>query len=160
MNEQQHINSEYRDPSGCLLSGGLLLAILLTVAFALLVSCKPQKEITTNNNHTTQQLDVEKVFIRDSIYTDRWHVITTKGDTVYKHDSIIKYISKHIHDTLRLEYRDTINNVIVETKIESKPLNGWQRFIQGSGYFLWGIVLLAVIALVVKIVLKFYKAKK
>lgn len=95
----------------------------------------------------------DTVMTSDSVLVDRWHFVKEQGDTVFVHDSV--YID-------RLKYRDKI---IVDLRVDSVPypvevvrevpvrLNTWQRFILGSGYALWGILILAIVSFILGIVL-------
>lgn len=60
----------------------------------------------------------------DTMFTDRWHYIDRKGDTVLMVDSVIVYRAKHIHDTIREVNEIPIEVVRTET-VEVKKRNGF-----------------------------------
>lgn len=67
----------------------------------------------------------------DTVYTDRWHYIDRKGDTVWMRDSVIVYRAKYIHDTTRVVEPVTVPVTLTKTEYIEKSLP-WYR--QG---FLW-----------------------
>lgn len=67
----------------------------------------------------------------DTVFTDRWHYIDRKGDTVWMHDSVIVYRAKYIHDTTRVVETLTVPVTMTKTEYIEKTLP-WYR--QG---FLW-----------------------
>lgn len=131
----------------------MIIALLLIIAmFALmlsLASCSPK--VVPGMSHNRDSVRVEKIYIVDSTYIDRWHTILQKGDTVYKHDSIVKHLwrYKEIHDTLTVVSVDT---TIIREEIE-KPLSKGNKFLLHSGVALWILVAVLIIAGVVSIVL-------
>lgn len=67
----------------------------------------------------------------DTVFTDRWHYIDRKGDTVWMRDSVIVYRAKYIHDTTRVVETVTVPVTLTKTEYVEKTLP-WYR--QG---FLW-----------------------
>ncbi len=132
----------------------LLAAILFgLLLLAFWTSCKTQPVpavLPAAHNRDSARIE----YIHDSIYTDRWHTIYTKGDTVYIHDSI--YFARWKHDSIfvNLEIRDSIPypvEVQVEVVKEKSP------FLYRSGIALWVLIGIFVLAVIVGIVLKFAK---
>ena len=78
----------------------------------------------------------------DTVFTDRWHYIDRKGDTVWMHDSVIVYRAKYIHDTTRVVETLTVPVTMTKTEYIEKTLPWYQ---QG---FLWlgRLVFLALLA--------------
>ena len=129
-----------------LMSIYLAIAVILFLLLINMVGCAP-RTITVTEYRDRWQHDT--TLIRDSVLTYRF--IKEKGDTIYIHDSIDRfrwrdrYIETYIHDSIPYE---------VEVVREVNKLNGWQHFIQGSGYAFWGILILSLIALVIYIIIK------
>lgn len=73
----------------------------------------------------------QRRFEVDTVYTDRWHYIDRKGDTVWMKDSVIFYRAKYIHDTTRVVEPVTVPVTLTKTEYIEKSLP-WYR--QG---FLW-----------------------
>ena len=69
----------------------------------------------------------------DTVYTDRWHYIDRKGDTVWMVDSVIVYRAKHVHDTVREVSEVPVEVVRTETVEVEKHLNLWQRMTMWLG---------------------------
>ena len=112
--------------------------ILFLVLIALVASCKPTKEITTNTNiqnntQTTEHVKKDSVYIYqlDSVY------IYTKGDTVYVNRFKTFYMDRwqlkadsiYIYKTAYIDRKQTITKTIA---IERK-LSNWQKFIMWFG---------------------------
>lgn len=112
--------------------------------------------VPVKQTHNVNNDSIEKLYIHDSIYIDRWHKQEQKGDTFIIHDSILYYKYKLIHDSIyvRLEVHDTIPSdpVIIE-----KPLTDNQIFLQRSGIALWILVAFLILAAIIGIVIKFAK---
>lgn len=67
----------------------------------------------------------------DTVFTDRWHYVDRKGDTVWMLDSVIVYRAKYVHDTTRVVETVTVPVTMTKTEYVEKQLP-WYR--QG---FLW-----------------------
>ena len=63
----------------------------------------------------------------DTVYTDRWHYVDRKGDTVWMYDSVIVYRAKYIHDTSRVVETVTVPVTLTKTEYVEKPLPWYQR---------------------------------
>ena len=126
----------------------VVLTIVLLFLLACLVSCKsPQVVTLTEYRDRVQHDTVQHV---DSIYQYRY--IYLQGDTVYIHDSIDRY--RWRDKVVEVHIQDSVPYPVEVVREVKAPLNGWQRFIQGSGYALWGMLLIGLIALVIIIVIK------
>ena len=144
----------YPEPSGC-----RILAIRITIAIVILLAmlvamfslsgCKATQPVQFSHNRDSAR--IEKIYVLDSIYIDRWHTILQKGDIIYKHDSIVQNLwhVKEVHDTLTVVSADTVT---IREEIE-KPLSGGSKFLLWSGAALWILVGALIIAGVVAIVL-------
>ena len=63
--------------------------------------------------------------VHDSAYVDRWHTQWLSGDTIFIHDSIDRWHSVKVHDTLSL-YREVPVMQKVPVYVEKK-LTVWQK---------------------------------
>lgn len=90
---------------------------LFAFAVLLLVGCRCQKEVPTQTVVVTEYKTVAKT---DSVYVDRWHTLTTKGDTIFLRDSVITYRYSARVDTLIVHDTVTQQVTVVETKEVTK----------------------------------------
>ena len=128
-----------------------LLALLMV--FIAMTGCKcPCAVIPGGGTHQETNDSVHTEYIHDSIYTDRWHTIYTKGDTVFVRDSIWRdrWHYKQIHDSVYINNTDTIYNVV---EVEKKGAAFWK----GSGIALWVLIGALVLAAIIGIIIKFAK---
>lgn len=125
-----------------------ILPILL-IAF---IGCKSVVPTIPTNTHESSRDSIRTEYKHDSIYTDRWHTIYIKGDTVHVHDSIIKekYKTIYIHDSIDNSRTDTIINTVTIEKQGS-------AFLRNSGIALWVLIVIFLIAVIIGIVIKFAK---
>lgn len=127
-----------------------IIAMVLLLLVGCLAGCKTKTVVVTEYRDRVQRDTVQLV---DSVYQYRY--IAALNDTVYIHDSIDRFrwrdkvVEVYVHDSVPYEVE-----VIREVK---QPLNGWQRFIQGSGYALWGMLFIGLIVLIISIVIKLKK---
>lgn len=128
----------------------LVLLLAMIVAMFSMAGCANIKPIAISHNRDSAR--VEKIYVRDSVCVDRWHISVQKGDTIYRHDSIVKYLwsVKEVHDTLKIVNNDTIT---IRETIE-KPISGGSKFLIRSGVAAWVIVGIVFIAGVVAIVIR------
>lgn|SRR5574344_1272393 len=122
----------------------IALAILLT-----LTSCRCWRE-SSNASKTRDSVAVivNKEYVHDSMYIDRWHTIVAQGDTIHQHDSTVvyKYIWRYHHDTVQTVVNKT-DTAYVDKVITQEVKKGckwwfWLLFgavvgIGGMGYLLW-----------------------
>ena len=117
-----------------------------------MAGCKTPAMVTSPVVHNRDSVVVRDNYIHDSIYTDRWHTIFMKDDTVYKTDSIYFAVYKNveIRDTISVQHTDTITiTVTVE-----QPMSPGLRFLRNSGIALWGIIAMIVLLTVAVIVIR------
>lgn len=69
----------------------------------------------------------------DTVYTDRWHTIDRKGDTVWLVDSVVVYRARYLRDTVRVTQEVPVEVVRTETVEVEKKLSLWQRWCLGIG---------------------------
>lgn len=105
--------------------------------------------------HNKDSVRVEVRWKHDSIYTDRWHTITLKGDTIIMHDSIIFKVYKElqVHDTIIDRKTDSIPYPVVV----KEELTGSQRFLMNSGIACWVLVALIVIIGITVLIIRLCK---
>ena len=128
----------------------LAVAICIIVAVFVglcLAGCKAKTVVVTQYRDRVQHDTITRV---DSVTDTR--VIYLKGDTVHDVREVIRY--KVLHEKEIVHLIDSIPYEVEVVREVAKPLNGWQRFIQGSGYALWGLLILATVILVITIVIK------
>ena len=70
----------------------------------------------------------------DTVYTDRWHYIDRKGDTVWLVDSVIVYRAKYVHDTVKEVSEVPVEVVRTETVEVERKLNMWQKMTMWLGH--------------------------
>src|SRR5574344_152594 len=110
------------------------IIVFLTVFLAFTaISCRSTETLpASTHERDSVAFIVKKEYLHDSVYIDRWHTISEKGDTVLQYDSIVeyKYLWRYRHDTV-------VNNVavhdttIVRTEI---PVEVTKRV---HGFFWW-----------------------
>ena len=112
--------------------------------------------VPVKQTHNEQNDSIEKHYIHDSIYIDRWHFADKRGDTTILHDSIFIYRWKYTGDTVYVAtlIRDTITSdpVIIE-----KPLTNNQIFLQRCGVAFWVLLVIFIIVIAIGIWIKFAK---
>lgn len=145
----------YPEPEGCRKNAirfviALVLLLVMIVAMFGMAGCTITKPIATSHNRDSAR--VEKIYVRDSVFIDRWHTILQQGDTIYRHDSIVKNLwhVKEVHDTLKIVNNDTIT---IRETIE-KPLSGGSKFLLWSGVAVWVMVIVIAIVGTVVVVIR------
>ena len=117
----------------------------------ILVSCSPRL-VGPSSRSDSSSARVDSVYVRDSVYIDRYKVVKQAGDTIYVQTFIDRYRDrwrvKEVHDTLRL--KETV------TEIQQVPaeLTFWQRMWIWLGKVLTGIAGAVLAVFAVKLVLK------
>lgn len=113
-------------------------AIIIILAALLMVGCKTTQTIVEKPvyiHDTTQSVRVE----RDSVYVDRWHTISVKGDTVYVTDSVwvVRYF--RTTDTAYKYIEKPVNVEVTKIQEVTKPLGFWRKLLIYNGIF-WFLV--------------------
>lgn len=80
----------------------ITIGIILLIVSVALFSCKATRTIEVVRE---VPVEVEKIVVdkqTDSVYVDRWHTELMKGDTIFVHDSIVRWRErvKETHDTI------------------------------------------------------------
>lgn len=75
----------------------------------------------------------QKVVQRDSIYTDRWHTVEVKGDTVFVTDSHISVTYRTVTDTAYKYVEKPVTVTVEQIKEVEKPLRWWQKGLMWAG---------------------------
>ena len=80
--------------------------------------------------------------VHDSTYIDRWHTQWLNGDTVFIHDSLDRWHSVKVHDTLSL-YREVpvLQKVYVDVPAQ---LTGGQKFLIRAGWLMVAVILFGI----------------
>lgn len=112
----------------------LLLTLTLAVA---LCGCKIQQGTTTLKTDTiiVKQIDTRV----DSVYIDRWHNIITRGDTIFKLDSVVEY---RWRDRLLLDtiFESKTDSVLVERVQEVRRRSAYDKFVSVGFWSLAALV--------------------
>lgn len=130
----------------------LVAGALLVLLFTCFVGCKslppavvPQVHSEHNGHdrdHSSARSD--SIHIRDSIVY-RW-----KHDTLMVNRWHTEYRDRWRHDTLTVrdtvQVTDSIPFPVYVEKPVPRQLNGWQRFIYGSGYSFWALLILGLVS--------------
>lgn len=104
---------------------------ILFIVLAFLVSSCTLRRIVDTSSHTNTRDSVRIAYIErvDSVYIDRWHNVTTKGDTIIKTDSITlyKYLRIYDRDTIVVNKTDTIRTTQTQY-VEVKKKTPFKNF--------------------------------
>lgn len=115
--------------------------LLLTLAAILLSGCKTKTIVVTEYRDRQIHDTTLKV---DSVWRDRWHTEYLRGDTIFIRDSVYVDRYKYRDKVVEVVQKDSVPyEVIVE--VEKRVRNGYDRFV--SGWF-WAtaILLLLIVA--------------
>lgn len=88
----------------------------------------------------------------DSTFIDRWHTIQEKGDTIWKHDSIVEYRYKVIDHDVEVIVHDSIPYPVEVVK-EVVHNSGFAKF---CIWFFFGAIALVLLIIAWKIIKKRY----
>ena len=127
--EQKHILRSF--------SVFLIIFSLFFLICILLGSCKTVKTVVEYRDHYVH--DTTQVV--DSIYQDRVHYIYTKGDTVFKTDSVFLYKYKYL-DRNVVEYVHDSVPYPVEVEKFVTVRSGYDKF---CSWFFWIVVVLVIL---------------
>lgn len=111
----------------------ILAAACLIIFLMLANSCRSVQVVTEYRDRIVHDTTATV----DSVYIDRFHTITQKGDTVYKTDSIFLYRYKYLDKAVEVYVHDSIPYPVEVVK-EKKVTSGFGRFCIG---FFWAFVL-------------------
>lgn len=147
-------NSEDRAANftiGAVLAMSVLLALLVLLAGCTatpkVVTVTEYKERVVHDTTYQTRYDtrIDSVYVHDTTYVtpdgvvhsdrtkERYHQAATT-DTIYK--------------TIEVQHTDSIPYPVEVIKEVPKKLNGWQRFIMGSGYGLWAVLILGLVSFI------------
>ena len=123
---------------------------IVFILLALLVSCRTIQPVVGTHNEQSDSIRTE--YRIDSFYVDRWHTIWTKGDTVYIHDSIDRWRTRHdsIYAYKYINTTDTITNTVY---VEDEHGAFWK----GSGIAFWVLLGMLVLGITIGLIIKFAK---
>lgn len=131
--------------------GGRGVAIATTLLSVCLISCKTLPKTVTVTEYKTQ-IQHDTIMEKDSVTVFKY--VYLQGDTV--HDVQIQYRDRWRERVVRSVQVDSVPypvEVVVEKQV-TRPMSGWQRFIYGSGYAVWGVIILITITAIVWFILK------
>lgn len=123
---------------------------IVFILFALLVSCRTIQPLVGTHNEQSDSIRTE--YRIDSVYVDRWHTIWKQGDTVYIHDSIDRWRTRHdsIYAYKYINTTDTITNTVY---VEDEHGAFWK----GSGIAFWILIGIIVLGIAIGLIIKFAK---
>ena len=126
----------------------LLIWAIALIIIVMLVGCKQVQTVVEYRDHyvhhTTQ--------VVDSIYQDRVHYISVKGDTVFKTDSVFLYKYKYLERNV-VEYVHDSVPYQVEVEKFVTVRSGYDKF---CSWFFWIVVVLVILYVVWWCFKKFY----
>lgn len=123
---------------------------IVFILLALLVSCRTIQPVV--GTHSEQSDSIRTEYRIDSFYVDRWHTIWTKGDTVYIHDSIDRWRTRH--DSIYVyKYINTTDTIVQPVEIEKQGAAFWR----GSGIAFWVLLGMLVLGITIGLIIKFAK---
>lgn len=118
--------------------------VLLLVAMVA-VSCKVVQPVIAPQTHDSVRVEYrERV---DSVWCDRWHTETIKGDTIYIRDSVF---SGQYHNTAAVDsivVRDSVPYVVEV----AKPYRQRNWYDRSTAVGFWALLALAVLCIILKI---------
>lgn len=140
--------------------------IVILAVFGMVGCATARPTITNTSNHEQEHTNLQSHNERlvDSTLIDRLREVIVRNDTVYIHDSIYifkwrdRYVGDTIHDTLYIENTDTIYRP-VEVKVPIEVEKPIRPFVRNSCIALWGIIGVAILALIIWLVWKFATGK-
>ena len=127
-------------PRKSIISQFMLLLMTLTLTLLLLAGCKTKTVVVTEYR---DKYVYDTTRVTDSIWRDRWHTRYMKGDTVFIRDSVYVDRYKYRDKVLRIVQKDSVPYP-VEVIIEKRVRNAYDRFV--SGWFWATVILLLLIA--------------
>lgn len=113
--------------------------ILLIIFAVLLTACTARRLSTQSDHASARDSIVTKIVERvDSVYIDRWHTITAKGDTIYKTDSVVlfQYKWRTNTDTIIVNKTDTV----YQERTVTKELRKASRFSTAITIIFFGLM--------------------
>lgn len=118
------------------------------------VGCRVQRE-SIRATHDTITIK-EYQLLHDSVFVDHYHNIYTKGDTVFKTDSIYRLMYKYeqIHDTLNISSTDTVTSVI--TKVAPSERSQYDKFVSWG---FWILLLLILTYITIRVIWKMMSSR-
>lgn len=120
----------------------------LILCAVVLSGCGVVKTIPTSTE-TDYSAKRDSVYVKDSVYIDRWHTVRVGGDTVYITDTRVeykyRYRDREVHDTTYVD-----KEVTVIKEVPAK-LTWWQSFRLKAFWWLGGFILIVIILFILKL---------
>lgn len=123
---------------------------IVFILLALLVSCRTIQPVVGTHNEQSDSLRTE--YRIDSVYVDRYHTIWKQGDTVYIHDSIDRWRTRH-DSIYAYKYINTTDTIVQTVEIEKQGAAFWR----GSGIAFWVLLGMLVLGITIGLIIKFAK---
>ena len=125
------------------------IGFLLLMLFAA-VGCKTKPLPSIAHNHNEDSIRTE--YRIDSIYVDRYHTIWKQGDTIYIHDSIDRWRTRH-DSIYAYKYINTTDTIYQKVEVEKDGAAFWK----GSGIAFWILIGIIVLGIAIGLIIKFAK---
>ena len=123
---------------------------IIFILLALLVSCRTIPKPV--NAHNEQSDSIRTEYRIDSVYVDRYHTIWKQGDTVYIHDSIDRWRTRH-DSIYAYKYINTTDTIYQKVEVEAQGAAFWK----GSGIAFWILIGIIVLGIAIGLIIKFAK---
>lgn len=146
--ESEYLYNERERRSGCLawcVVFVVLVAVFCTCFFSGCKTAEPLVQVREVQVHDTTEL-------HDSVYIDKYRTIYAKGDTIFQHDSVYKYVYKFI-DKVQIEVQHDSIPYKVEVTKEVRRRNGYDKA-TSAGF--WSLLALILACVAWKIVKRYY----
>lgn len=131
------------------LAAAMLIAILLAgcTATPKVVTVTEYKERVVHDTTYQTRYDtrIDSVYVHDTTFVDTAGVV--HANRTKNHFREVARIDT-IYKTIEVHHTDSIPYPVEVVKEVPRQLNGWQRFILGSGYGLWAVLILGLISFI------------
>lgn len=120
------------------------LTLFILFIAALLSGCRSVQIAASHSERDTIRI-VDKEFILDSVFIDRWHTISMKGDTVFVLDSVTHWKTRERTKTDTLWKVSETTDTLTQTVTRSGEVGGYYKFTAWAFPILAMIVVLVII---------------
>ena len=134
----------------------LIYIALIGLVACISVGCKSVRYVDRVHTEYKDRLRIDSVYSHDTILQRDSIVTLLQGDTLridrwhWRDRIAVKWKTSLQHDTVAIV--DTLRSV--QVKEVAKPLNWWQRLMQGGGYALMVLIIGGVVYVILRIVKK------
>lgn len=148
------MNTEQKNIKTCLAENILALAAAMLIAI-LLAGCTATPKVVTVTEYKERVvhdtvMKIDSVQVADSIVDKQRE--RQAGDTIFVEREVerwrTRWQTRVETQTIEVHHTDSVPYPVEVIKEVPKKLNGWQRFILGSGYGLWAVLILGLISFI------------